>query len=515
MDGNPECAAGQAWPLLNHAWFVQQPGTTRGSVYRGRTAMDWRAAARPSEHPRVMLVSVPCALKSGDAETVGGLPASAFVLAAPSAGVGSGPTSSVASAATPTALPLGAITGSGTAGFLPEFTGTATIGNSAVFQSGAPPTAKIGINTNAPTTNLDINGGAVVRGTFSLPAVGSATATAGQSSQPENLRASAFNSGTGMAVTQTFQLQAEPVRNNTVLPSGSLNLLFGQGTSTPAETGFKISSKGVLTFASGQTFPGTGTVTSVGSGAGLTGGPITHTGILSIASAGVTNAMLANLSLTIHAGTDLLGGGLVSLGGSTTLNVDTSKVPQLNTANTFTGNQTVNGNISAGAGNVSAGNISASNTVTSGDGGYYIGSDLFAWGATQPYDDNVLLGFTGNTSLQFGGGGGNTATGFRAFASDTLGYQNTSSGYFALNANTQGNENVADGAQALALNTLGSNNTAIGHSARYGNNTGNYNTAIGYEAFYRNNTGNYNTAIGYQAGTVSLPNLTNATGSAL
>ena len=46
------------------------------------------------EQPRVLLLSVPYALKAADAETVGGLPASAFILAAPPGGgaplVGSG-----------------------------------------------------------------------------------------------------------------------------------------------------------------------------------------------------------------------------------------------------------------------------------------------------------------------------------------------------------------------------------------------------------------------------------------
>jgi len=36
-----------------------------------------------AEQPRVLLVSVPYAMKAADAETIGGLPASAFVLAAP------------------------------------------------------------------------------------------------------------------------------------------------------------------------------------------------------------------------------------------------------------------------------------------------------------------------------------------------------------------------------------------------------------------------------------------------
>lgn len=39
------------------------------------------------EQPRVLLVSAPYALKAGDAETIGGLPPSAFVLAAPPSGL--------------------------------------------------------------------------------------------------------------------------------------------------------------------------------------------------------------------------------------------------------------------------------------------------------------------------------------------------------------------------------------------------------------------------------------------
>ena len=74
-----------------------------------------------------------------------------------------------------------------------------------------------------------------------------------------------------------------------------------------------------MTFIAGQTFPGAGTVTSVGSGAGLTGGPITGSGTLSIPSGGVTNAMLAHSSLTVTANSPLSGGGSVSLGGTTSL----------------------------------------------------------------------------------------------------------------------------------------------------------------------------------------------------
>ena len=128
------------------------------------------------EQPRVMLSSVPYAMKAGDAQTVGGLPASAFVLAEPSSVAASGATSSAERVSNASGLALGSITGSGTAGFLPKFTGAATIGNSAVFQSGSSPTAKIGINTSTPTATLDVNGSANVRGNVSATGVVSASA---------------------------------------------------------------------------------------------------------------------------------------------------------------------------------------------------------------------------------------------------------------------------------------------------------------------------------------------------
>jgi len=429
-----------------------------------------------AEQPRVLLVSVPYAMKAADAETIGGLPASAFVLAAPpnaNPAIATTPSEASGLASPPTSSNV--TTTGGTANTIPLFTTPTNIQNSILTQTG----------TKA------VN----VGGKLNLPATGTATAFKGFNSQPGDFVASVFNSGTSTAVPQTFQWQAEPVNNDKTTASGTLNLLFGQGTSVPTETGFKISSTGLLSFATGQTFPGTGTVTSVGSGPGLTGGPITTTGTLSIANAGVTNSMLANPALTVNAGTDLLGGGVVSLGGSTTLNLDTTKVPQLATANTFTGDQTVNGN------------LSATGIVTGSS--FDIGGYLFAFGSLPSF--NAFLGFAGNTKMT---GGNNTATGPAALVLNTTGFDDTATGFAALNSNTTGVDNTASGVSALSSNTTGSYNTASGSGALQSNTTGYQNTAAGYNAGQAadltNVTGSNDTAIGYLA-TFKTGSLTNAT----
>jgi hypothetical protein len=122
-----------------------------------------------SEQPRVLMASVPYALKSVDAETLGGRPASAYLLAgaAPS-GVTAGGTSASGIAAstgitTPTTVLTNTTTGvkphatTGTAGFIGVFTDANDMGNSVMQQSNG----NIGIGTvpgaNANTTpSLDV-----------------------------------------------------------------------------------------------------------------------------------------------------------------------------------------------------------------------------------------------------------------------------------------------------------------------------------------------------------------------
>jgi trimeric autotransporter adhesin len=93
----------------------------------------------------------------------------------------------------------------------------------------------------------------------------------------------------------------------------------------------------------------------------------------------------------------------------------------------------------------------------------------------------------------------NTASGYRALASNTNGNNNTASGIFALEDNISGDNNTAIGEVALADNTTGSQNTASGIAALRSNTTGNYNTASGYQALFNNTTGGFNAGNGVLA----------------
>jgi hypothetical protein len=252
------------------------------------------------EQPRVLLLSVPYALKAADAETVGGLPASAFMLATPQTSVVAMPVPATAASTQPQPMATGTkpiTTAGGTINKVAKFDSATDITNSLIFDNGT----NVGIGNTAPGAKLDVSGTGIFRGALTLPATGTATATAGANSQPLNLTASSFSSSTSKAVNETFRWQTESVGNNTTTPLGKLNLLFGSGTATPTETGLSISNKGVITFAAGQTFPTSGgSVTSVALAAptsdfSVTGSPITTAGTLNLAwNVAPTNAATAN-----------------------------------------------------------------------------------------------------------------------------------------------------------------------------------------------------------------------------
>ena len=191
-----------------------------------------------------------------------------------------------------------------------------------------------------------------------------------------------------------------------------MNLLFASGTGALAETGLSVSNKGLITFAAGQTFPtvtGNETVT----------GDLTASELISTVATGTAPLKVTSTTEVANLNASLLGGKAASA------------FAQLAAANTFTGNQTVSGNLSA------TGLVSGSS--------YYIGRSLFAFGGT---NENAFLGFAGNTS--------NITT--------TTGSQNTAMGVYADGAVTTGNGNTASGFQALGLD----NTRVLQHGSRLG-----------------------------------------------
>jgi hypothetical protein len=170
------------------------------------------------EQPRVLLVSVPYAIKAADAETLGGLPHSAFAPASmPSSTIN--PASTATMVTSPGALTTLSPTGSGTPNFVPLWTTSSNLSSSMASQVGI----NMGIGFTAPlppnlAAKLDVNGGGTFRGALSLPPTGTAISSGGKNSQPLNLSASVFNSAAKAPVLQNFRWQAEPVGNNTSFP---------------------------------------------------------------------------------------------------------------------------------------------------------------------------------------------------------------------------------------------------------------------------------------------------------
>jgi hypothetical protein len=105
--------------------------------------------AGEEEQPRVLLVSVPYALKAADADTIGGKPASAFVMADNSADAKKTATTHGAASSPNPAV----VSGAGMPNKLTKWQDTlGTLADSAVFESGG----KVGIGTTVPLSTLNV-----------------------------------------------------------------------------------------------------------------------------------------------------------------------------------------------------------------------------------------------------------------------------------------------------------------------------------------------------------------------
>jgi hypothetical protein len=397
------------------------------------------SVARSAEMPRVLLASVPYALKAADADTLGGLPASAYVttqsLAASNARattpIAGGNTTVIAtpqiasaqtaSTSATNAIPQATPSGTGTTDYIPLWTSGSNLGNSILFQSGS----SIGLGTTTPASTLDINGGEILRGGFYEYPQGTATASAGQPSHSFQWLASLYSSSSKAAADFAFGFRAEPAQNNVANPTAKLDLFYGTGgpTGSLADTGFSFATNGIVTFAAGQTFPGT--------------------------SASVNELNLPNTTSSTV--------GMITLGGTPFINNFGDP------SNTFVGPN-------AGGG----------------------------FNAAPPLDFNNTG--IGNYAL-FGIDGGyvNTAVGSDALTATTTGNSNSALGVLALSQNQTGSANTGIGRSALEGSLTGSFNTGLGDGAGFSVQTGSSNTLLGAGANVSANPLTNATAVGANA----------------
>ncbi len=240
------------------------------------------------------------------------------------------------------------------------------------------------------TGNASITGNETLNGTLSLPAVSTISGTPA-SSHLLNLQGW---DGTDATVFQWF------VNNG-----GFLDLFTGTGGNSPTASGLKIGPDGKITFATGQTFPGTQSALTAGTGIGITGNTISNTGVTGLA--GTLN------QVNVSAGTGAVTLSLpssVSIGGTmsaASFSGNGSALTNLNASNLSSG--TVPSGALAGSYGISI--TGSASTITGSIGGGQVNGNIAGNAANVTGTVAVANGGTGLTSGTSGGVLGFTAPG--------------------------------------------------------------------------------------------------------
>jgi hypothetical protein len=503
-----------------------------------------KAEGQP-EQPRVLLVSVPYAMKAAVADTLAGHSVSEFVT-----------TDNLQSAVQQlqgqaTTISAGAPAGTnrnsaGSAGLAPFLTSTATnfvdtTTNQVVLvqQNGTGVALNATAGGNSAVTGKSTSGTvAAVAGTSSS-ATGTGVSGTASSTTGVNYGVSGQSSSTGgvgvSGLATALTGAAVGLLGSSSSTSGT-GVSAADGATSGATVGLKaqVSSAGgtaaiIQNTASGKLISartGTGVGTEKfgvdGSGNTTTSGAVTSTGnmsgnrLISRVATGTAPLQVTSTTLVPNLNASLLGGNAASAfalasGAPNYIQKGTAVQPSANfnisgtgTATSFnsvTSYQIGGGSVlsigSAPDANLFLGVGAGSNDVV-GSGQYNTFSGVQAGYSNTTGSGNTFSGFRAgdrNTT-----GSDNTFSGVQAGYSNNNGHDNTFSGFDAGSSNTTGNYNTFSGGAAGGNNTTGFDNTFSGYWAGLGNTTGSDNTFSGFLAGYSNTIGNYNTFSGVQAG---------------
>jgi Chaperone of endosialidase len=338
------------------------------------------------EQPRTLLTSVPYALRASDAETLGGLPASAF-LRDPSVSSSPGVAAAASATLTPNA-PKPHVT-SGAAGYLGVFTDATDLGNSSLYQYGT----RIGLNTTLPYDYMHV--------VFSDPA-GVFTGYAVQNLSATGYSGMLFYDQNGaLAQFQGFGNFSHEYRINNIASGGTIDFLIGGasrfhvansgnigiGTLVPGST---LDVEGDINLSGnlrkdGQLFLGSLTFDNTGAGIGALGSITTGFqntalgyGALGEESTGDTNTAVGyNAMGDSDTGGENTAIGYFALGGSGSLNTAAGwRALWVNTtggSNTALGAGALQNNVS-GSGNIAIGDGAAEFVGESSSNNIHIGN---------------------------------------------------------------------------------------------------------------------------------------------